>query len=307
MSTLDEMLGEDVSDSQLKGEENDDPSEIKSQDTEQDEKTESIEKVEDKKVQTNVGVIDDRGKKSDNLNKVDFRAKYEEEKGFRTRLLSENKEYKSELNELRALKKEFEDLKIAQQKAKEAESGPDPKEDPIGYLQNTLSSLRKDIENIKQDKTKQTEVNTQNVEVQKLVKALQKSSIAFKENNPSFDDAIRFLSDVRTKELQMYGYDEDRIENIITYDVLQLTQNAIERELNPSELLYSLAKVKGFVSKKELKEGFDKMEKGSKRSKSLSSVGESLSTVPENPSLNELLNASDEDFDKHWDKVMRGR
>lgn len=288
MTDLGSLLGDPVDENLLKGGDEDE-----------------VEKDEDVQIGGKEGdnIKDTENKNADkevqdDKSVSDYKAKYEEEKGYRSRLSSENKKYKKALEDIRvSIENEKRELEARK------EVVPDPKEDPIGYLQHTIGTIREDIDNLKNYSGGVALKEQGNQEVQNIVSKLQRSAVEFSKTTPDFSDAVDFLVTVRTNELRMYGREENEIENIINQDVIQLAHNALSRDVSPAELLFNLAKIRGYVSKKEVGAGFDKNSKGIKRAKSLGNVsGISDSGVP---TLKDLLNSSDEDFDRHWNKVMK--
>lgn len=174
-------------------------------------------------------------------------------------------------------------------------------EDPFGYTQVKLKEME----------DKFSEIEQQNIQVKQrdeIIKAQQQVSAVvmndeqnFVKDNPDYYDAVGFIRDKRKRELEMLGItDPIVIDNDWKSNAMQLSITSLQNRKSPAQIAYDIAKSYGY-QKKEKSDLLETVNKGQKiASRSISQGG--ITEV--DPSIEALLNANGEEFDKLWKKTF---
>lgn len=218
----------------------------------------------------------------------------------------QNRELKQKYSDLErkvqqfeAMRQQVEEWRAAQQKLQQqSEFSKDP-----------LGALQKDIQGIKQS---QEEINRQAAERERaaaeaaaLERAVAVRVQEFSKAQPDYQDALQFVLETRAKELQMFGVPQEEVDNQIAMESLQLARSALASGTNPAEVVYNLAKIRGYALKTAPKA--DKvvtLQQGQKASQSLSTA---RGASEETSLLGKIEEMSDDEFDKFWDKEISGK
>ena len=155
-----------------------------------------------------------------------------------------------------------------------------------------------------------------------------KAESEFSQTNPDYSDARTHIVDQWRREAVIAGASPEVTDQYIAQETMKIIQAAAQFNKNPAEIVYELAKLRGFNSalaaqdddedsladiiqqnqpvKRPLQSGPDlnTIQKGMERSRSSSN---SKPTVP--PSLQNLLDLDDDEFfaatkGNKWDKLM---
>lgn len=194
----------------------------------------------------------------------------------------------------------------APKEEKEAEVEPeiDPEKDPVGFISAEMARLRKDIAELKGHADQQKTTTDQNTVVAELMSHAQRSFAETAKKIPDFNKAIEHLNTVRMQELRDMGYDDTEANNIIARDVIGIAYQCKNRGISVGEVCLKLAKQRGYKS-----EGVDelaqKRSEQERRAKSLS-AGNTKAQLSGQVSIEDVLNADDENFDKFWLKFSKG-
>ena len=121
----------------------------------------------------------------------------------------------------------------------------DPKEDIFGayeQLKAELAELKGGVEQTKQETQQEREF-----------KVVRDDYIAdlnrFGAAEPAFADAFRFVAQTRAAELKLLGHPETQIPQLLGQEELQLAIQARQRGVSPAEMLFAVAKARGFAPK----------------------------------------------------------
>lgn len=214
----------------------------------------------------------------------------------------------------------LEKLKPAEKEQKEEEQLPDPKEDPLGYLEGKNRLLEREIQALKQHDQQQDQASQHQSMINRISHDYRTAAAEFSSQKSDFMDAYNYLVGMRQKELEALGAPPDAIQNTIMQEELQLAASAFQNQRNPAEMLYRMAEIRGYKpeshpkgkepppTKEEQEEAsktdeekFEKMAAGMKSSKTLKSTSPPEGT----PTLEKLAAIEDdEEFDKAWDKLF---
>jgi len=175
-------------------------------------------------------------------------------------------------------------------------------EDPFGYTQTKLKEYDEKFSALEQwgNQAKQQE------ETSKLYKQVSATVVndeeIFAKDHPDYYEAVSFVRDKRRKELEMLGINDPAIfNNDWVTNAYQLAIISLKNQKSPAQCTYEIAKSYGYQPKQEKSNLLETVNKGQKvASRSISQGG-----VPEvEPSLEALLNAEGEEFDKLWKKTF---
>jgi len=128
------------------------------------------------------------------------------------------------------------------------------------------------------------------------------SAEAFKQDQPDFTDAYNFLTSSRKNEYLALGYTEEQASQALLADEKSIANRAYQIDKSPAEVLYSLAKQRGYTPK-QAEKSVQEIEKSLKASKSLGASGSSA--VTDGFDLEEISSLSDKEFEKAWAEYER--
>ncbi len=149
---------------------------------------------------------------------------------------------------------------------------PDIATDPIGVIQH----LERQIEEIRAGGQQSAEERRQQAQIASLAQAAVADAQQFRAKTADYGDAYQFFRENRAAELQAYGVPADQIPAIIGQEELQIAHGAFQRQQSPAEVLYNVAKHRGYKPKAAppaATEQIDRIAGGQERSRTLSSAG----------------------------------
>lgn len=138
--------------------------------------------------------------------------------------------------------------RIAQpQQEAPAEPLPKPEQDPFGYLTGTLQRQGSDIETVRQ----QLAVRQQQEQHAAAVAQIQQQAMAleaeFRSATPDYDAAVAHLRATRARELEIAGFaDPMQRHNLLSQEALGIAARAMQSGRNPAEMIYEIAKHRGY-------------------------------------------------------------
>ena len=207
----------------------------------------------------------------------------------------EIKELKEKLKDIDGLKNEF----IAFREANKPKP-PTYEESPLDFTKAKIEEL--EAKNKEQDERNQ-ETDRQ-IKWQSTISNISRLENEFRKTNPDYDEAFNYARQIRMKELETLGMNENDIANDIGQTTLYIVSNAMQRGKNPIEAIYNIAKLYGYkgkieTKKEETKEELETIAKGqTMASKSISGTKEGAITAEM------LAEANDEDFNEMWKKFF---
>lgn len=187
-------------------------------------------------------------------------------------------------------------------------SVPSYDEDPIGYLRHQQEQINSVLYNQQQYLQQVAEQNKQQTEQNNLINSYKTQAKQFANENTDFADAYRYLVDSMKNEYRALGIPEEQLAQVLHDDEMSIVRNCTSMNKNPAEVLYNLAKVRGFSLTKPIKPTeptakISNIKKGLERSKSLSQGGH----VDNNSvSLDDIASMSRKEFDEVWKKYESG-
>jgi len=156
----------------------------------------------------------------------------------------------------------------------------------------------------------------QQTENQKYWAKVKDSELAYKQEHPDFDDAIKFLGESRKDELKDLGFSDVEASKVLADEIKWIADKAYADEVNPAERFHKLALKRGYAAKKEepkdtsaddklesIKRGMETNRQLPPASKSVRQdlTAEALGDMP----IDALSNLhGPTDFDKAWAKLF---
>jgi len=158
---------------------------------------------------------------------------------------------------------------------------PDVDTDPLANIE-ALRKIALRLTQQEQAKTRQTEAQTaQQRQFQQINTRMQEYEADFSAENPDYNDAAAHFRTARMAELQEQGYEGEELNTALRTELVGLVARSLQSGKDPAEVVYRLAKNRGFGVKtgKENPEQVDKpnkkletIERGQKASRSLSGM-----------------------------------
>lgn len=220
---------------------------------------------------------------ADKVEKMVSLSALHEERGRRREEQKRSRDLETQLAELRGKFSIIERINAPPQ-----QTAPDPETDFLGAVRHqgeTVAQLQKRLDDqeaarkAEQDQAKQT---------QSLISGYSAAAAEFEQRTPDFKAAYQHLLHSRVQELSALGYDGEAIRQTLQNEEMAIAQTAFRNERNPGEVIYELAKHRGYVKKAEPPPGggkgsaadkLDTIERGQGLHKSLSSTGGSSGDV----------------------------
>ena len=185
---------------------------------------------------------------------------------------------------------------------------PDPEKDTVGALRMTTEEVK-----VLSDFKRQIETQAvQNQAIQTLFAHASRLETDFEKDNPDFQAASAYLRDSRARELAAFGVDAYRIQQQIGFEKLQLAQTALQHGRNPAEVIYALAKMRGYApvqagSKAAAAAAADgeaaKLARIARGQEAGASLGAASGAAPGKTGIEALLAMSDAEFSTALDKM----
>jgi hypothetical protein len=117
---------------------------------------------------------------------------------------------------------------------------------PIEALQQTREELRA-LKDQQQQYFAYQEAQHREME---MTGAYAQAAKQFATQTPDFPDAYKHVIETRKQELAELGYDDQAIVQTLRNEELGLVANAMQNNINPAQLIYKMAKARGFTGKK---------------------------------------------------------
>lgn len=215
--------------------------------------------------------------------------------------LHEERQRRKELQgEVEKLKQRFEPVLQVIQK----QQRPDIAHDPVGHFQHETQELRQLVqqhgETIQQFNTRQT----QEAEQSRFDASYRASAQQFAASKPDFGDAYGHFIQAQQNALMQRGVDPAEMPLHLAAAERQIAQTAFMLGVNPGQLIYNTAASLGYVPKQAQQQAQGKMQtlQRGANAKTLSQVP---GTGKDNLTLEALADMSDDDFNKHFDTLIR--
>lgn len=199
-----------------------------------------------------------------------------------------------------------------------AENIPDINTDPVGHFKAQFEKTQRELADVSKWRQSQEANATAMNNVQRLTQIAVQHEGEFSKKTPDYQDAAVYVRSMRDQELQHMGYTDPGVrQQIITQDALQIAAQALQNNMNAAEVVYNIAKARGYAAKALAKapvipaqsadiQKITNAAKGQEEGSPLAQIG---GEAPRETSVNALLKMSDADFEKatqgdNWRKLF---
>lgn len=148
---------------------------------------------------------------------------------------------------------------------------PDPSEDPLAYIQQQIP---KELDEVNKKLSAYEKREQQQAAHQQLVAQYSQDADRFRTHTADFDQAYKYAVESRVREYQLIGHPNPVA--AAQNDEMQIALHAYQIGKNPAEVIYDIAKSRGYQTPKPDKQAAEKLaqiEKGQAANKSLASAG----------------------------------
>ncbi len=115
---------------------------------------------------------------------------------------------------------------------------PDETKDPIG----TITALRQEIERAKQERAA-------SYQMQQLASQVQSRIASYAQEHPEYIEQMQFLRKSRADDLRDLGHTDGEIGQIIAAEEMSLAKMAVDKDLDPGEMIAKFAVRRGWQAK----------------------------------------------------------
>lgn len=180
---------------------------------------------------------------------------------------------------------------------------PDKEQDPFAYmeyLENKINSISQTQEKTQQ----QTAAERQQQEIWEKGNA---QAAEFRSKTPDYDEAFKYLYERRGQELLDLGFQREQVGQLLQQEAMQGMTFALQRGINPGQMLYNMARHRGYTPKQAAQAAADatgqnadsRLQRNMEANRSMGGSGRDARTTP---ALEDIVNMSDEEFSEWMDK-----
>lgn len=189
---------------------------------------------------------------------------------------------------------------------------PDETQDPIG----AISRLKQEVAQYRQAQEQAKAEQALGAKVGARIRA-------YAAEHPEYPEQHQFLLQSRVAEMRLLGHDDASIAQSLRAEEMSLGQMAIDRDLDPGQLIAEMAKARGWQPKtpakqeeakpdpkidtptiKEAEQAIERLERGQRAAKSSSSSGGGAAPTGD-LSIEEIANLNGAAFDSAMAKYLR--
>jgi len=191
-----------------------------------------------------------------------------------------------------------------------AEPMPDPKTQPLEYINHVLGNVQATTSELQQWRQQQETAAQQRAAVQQYTAWATAQEQEFAKDQPEYPDAYRYAAETRDQELRSLGYEDPAARAaIVRMNTAEIINNAIQQGRNPAELVWEYARARGYQPRG--RRGGES-EAQAKIAAGLQAAGGKLnqggSTGEGDLSAKDLAGITDPDeFEKAWKRVFGRR
>lgn len=126
----------------------------------------------------------------------------------------------------------------------------DDDDDPITDLAQIKRALKTFRAEQASEAEREAQANAQRRNLERLTSAMSEAEADFAEDHPDYLDAVEHFRKARREEMEDMGYAGAELEAALAQDFLALVTRSINGGKDPAEVVYNLAKKRGFLSGK---------------------------------------------------------
>ncbi len=187
-----------------------------------------------------------------------------------------------------------------QEEAEPAIEVPDFNEDPQGNINARFSRLEQLMEKSMSQTNETQQVAHQTQAQQQLMAALDQNEREFASDHPDFNQAVKYVDELRMQELVDLGATQAQARQAVTNERAQVSAAALQAGQNPAEFLYNRAKRYGFTGvAQEQAQQQEEEQVDLENAESLGGGG--------GPSVSDMLEADEDEFDAMFQELGYGK
>lgn len=203
-------------------------------------------------------------------------------------------EMRQERNQLREERRQERDalLKLVQQvqgKGPQDAKAPDPNEDPVNYIINTLQNLEREQNETRAERAARLEAERQQQQLNAFSSYVKSDYERYAASEaPDLYDSAQFLAESIATPLRKVGWPENNIRGFLQQLEQQMVVDGHERGMTPGQALYDAAKRAGYTPKADVKrqeEAATKRAKAEAGGRGISGGGTSSSSMTKSKAI----------------------
>ena len=194
-------------------------------------------------------------------------------------------------------------LQANENQQQQQEEIPDKETDPLGYNNYMMNNLYKQFENLQNN----VQVQQKNTAYNKFVEVYKNQAAQYAQEQPDFGEAYQYALKSFANEYEAAGMNQEEIAKQLKEDEEGLVQRAFQTGKNPGEIIYNIAKVRGYApktqeSQKQKTSKLDTVNKGVKAARTLPRGGRTAGKALDPEDVDSMTN---EEFEKFWSQYER--
>lgn len=195
------------------------------------------------------------------------------------------------------------DQQAPKQEAPPAPQIPDFIDDPVGHIEGLKAQFQQELVALRQELSGNTQYNQQQAQHNQLLQQVVVHENEYRAKTPDYDQAVDHFRAMKANEYAVLGLNQVQIQQQLSKDATGLAQMAMQRNQNPAEVLYSMAKALGYKAGTPTTETGQPPAPPKAAPTSLSSLPATGRAPDEKGKITakDIATMSNEDFDKMWE------
>lgn len=191
---------------------------------------------------------------------------------YEKRIQAQARDLRAQRAEIRNLRQMIESKGAEPQTKQERAAEPDLETDPIAWMKYARERLNAFDAAEREEQERQRQANAQQAQVQQISRQMEEFESDFRLDHPDYNDAAAHYRKVRAEELEEEGVSKAEVGSHLVQELVGVVARAIRAGKDPAQVVYALAKKRGFgvdASEKKLQT----IERAQSQGKSLSQGG----------------------------------
>lgn len=183
---------------------------------------------------------------------------------------------------------------------------PDPEQDPVGYLVERQNRAEQALQQLAQVLIQERQQSAQQQQRAQAEAALQdharRAEARFASEHPDYVDASNFLAQQRERELMLQGWTNDTDRDVqMRHEAMGIAQRAAELGKSPAEIVYEMARLRGYQPKQaapEQQSSVNRVQQISNGQQQARTLSNARGAPPSAINTQAVMSMSDKEFDK---------
>lgn len=216
---------------------------------------------------------------------------------------------------LQALHAERQQRRAIEQRMAEIESYVAQQEAPPEYDPNVqpieaLEQTRQELHQLREERRQELAERQNQADTMHMAGAYAQAAKQFAKETADFPYAYKHVIETRKQELAELGYDDYAIVDTLRNEELGLVSNAMNNGLNPAQVIYRMAKARGYAAKPPAPAAAAKIEMQQAKQAAATSISPGGKPPKPEFSAADLASLNGAEFDSAWNKmesIARGK